>query len=260
MIVSFLPRGCRLQRPVLTAECMCACVPISSRVSLLLHAQRSASALLSTGSPAARTKSHSRHGQRHARGRASLWTGALLRPVSPTIPGACGCTSTAQLGLACRLTRLLRGDFRLLRLLTLHPSPPTLLLTRRGTTGQGATWPPSFWRPHANTDQADTVLNYLVRSRSDRVAPLRFRRARWERNRRFRYCRGQRDRASESALIEHQSADSTAQSHLVTTLPLLCSALLSAALTCASSSSCLYAQPKDSPAYRLFSGAKNASF
>ena len=122
MIVSFLPRGCRLQRPVLTAECMCACVPISSRVSLLLHAQRSASALLSTGSPAARTKSHSRHGQRHARGRASLWTGALLRPVSPTIPGACGCTSTAQLGLACRLTRLLRGDFRLL---TLPPSLPS---------------------------------------------------------------------------------------------------------------------------------------
>ena len=34
----------------------------------------------------------------------------------------------------------------------------------RGTTGQGATWPPSFWRKHASTDQADTVLNYLVRA------------------------------------------------------------------------------------------------
>ena len=33
----------------------------------------------------------------------------------------------------------------------------------RGTTGQGATWPPSFWRKHAGTDKADTVLNYLVR-------------------------------------------------------------------------------------------------
>jgi hypothetical protein len=33
----------------------------------------------------------------------------------------------------------------------------------RGTTGQGATWPPSFWRGHAGTDKADTVLNYLVR-------------------------------------------------------------------------------------------------
>jgi hypothetical protein len=71
---------------------------------------------------------------------------------------------------------------------------------RRGTTGQGATWPPSFWRGHAGTDKADTVLNYLVR-----VTLL----------------------------------------YLVPTSSLL-------TIECS--------QPKDSPAYKLFSGTKDGYF